>query len=62
MRIKFDRSEVDAGFHKITLPIIEGAVGRFAAIAVKLNGVTAKINPSRGLYSILFNVPGDASG
>ena len=30
-----------AGFHTTTLPISAGAVGRFPAIAVKLNGVTA---------------------
>ncbi len=29
------------GFHTTTLPISAGAVGRFPAIAVKLNGVTA---------------------
>ena len=62
MRIEFDNSEVVAGFHKMTLPMIDGAVGRLHAIAVKLKGVTAKMNPSRGLYSILFNVPDDASG
>ena len=31
----------DAGFHTTMLPISAGAVGRFAAIDVKLNGVTA---------------------
>jgi hypothetical protein len=36
------------GFHTTTLPIIAGAVGRFPAIAVKLNGVTARTKPSRG--------------
>jgi hypothetical protein len=30
-----------AGFQIATFPIIAGAVGRFPAIAVKLNGVTA---------------------
>ncbi len=32
---------VGAGFHTTVLPISAGAVGRFPAIAVKLNGVTA---------------------
>jgi len=62
MRRLFDISEVDAGFHMTTLPMIAGAAGRFPAIAVKLKGVVAKMNPSSGLYSSLFNVPGDASG
>jgi hypothetical protein len=31
----------DAGFQTTVLPIIAGAVGRFAAIEVKLKGVTA---------------------
>ena len=47
MRRLFDRSEVDAGFHITTLPMIAGAVGRFPAIAVKLKGVVAKINSMR---------------
>ena len=41
-----------------TFPIKVGAVGRLAAILVKLNGVTANINPSRGRYSILLLVGG----
>ena len=32
---------VGAGFHTTTFPISAGAVGRFPAIAVKLNGVIA---------------------
>ncbi len=32
---------VGEGFHSTTLPISAGAVGRFAAMAVKLNGVIA---------------------
>src|SRR5712692_4437697 len=32
---------LDAGFHTMVLPMSAGAVGRFAAIDVKLNGVTA---------------------
>ena len=32
---------VGDGFHSTTLPINAGAVGRFPAIAVKLNGVIA---------------------
>ena len=34
-----------------------GAHDKFAAIEVKLNGVTANINPSRALYSVLFFIP-----
>src|SRR6185437_6850665 len=36
---------VDAGFQTTVLPIIATELGRFAPIAVKLNGVTAKTNP-----------------
>ena len=39
-----------------------GAVGRFPPIAVKLNGVTAKTNPSSGRYSIRFQAPGPENG
>src|SRR3990172_2779514 len=39
-----------------------GAVGRFAAMEVKLNGVTAKTKPSRGRYSSLFQTPGAERG
>src|SRR5437867_7288056 len=39
---------VDAGFHSTVLPMIAGAVGRLPPIEVKLNGVTAKTNPSSG--------------
>ena len=34
---------------KTTLPVIAGALGKLPAIDVKLNGVTAYMNPSRGL-------------
>src|SRR6266568_3843902 len=51
-----------AGFQSTTLPRSAGAVGRFAAIAVKLNGVTARTNPSRGRYSTRFHRPGGESG
>src|SRR5215831_11862832 len=46
---------LDAGFHTTVLPISAGAVGRFAAIEVKLNGVTAKTKPSSGRYSDMFH-------
>jgi len=39
---------VEAGFQTTVSPIIAGAVGRLPAMDVKLNGVTAKTNPSRG--------------
>jgi hypothetical protein len=44
------------------LPISAALAGRLAAIAVKLNGVTAKTNPSRGRYSMRFHMPGDDLG
>ena len=37
-----------AGFQSTVLPMIAGAVGRLPAMEVKLNGVTAKTNPSSG--------------
>ncbi|GIS54072.1 hypothetical protein Ct9H90mP29_11140 [bacterium] len=40
-----------------TLPMSAGAEGRLPAIEVKLNGVIAKINPSRGRYSRWFFTP-----
>ena len=43
-------------------PIIAGAVGRLPAIAVKLNGATAKTNPSRARYSTRFHIPGEEIG
>ena len=50
------------GFQTTVLPISAGAVGRLPAIAVKLNGVTAKTNPSSGRYSIRFHAPGTDCG
>jgi hypothetical protein len=45
---------VGDGFQTTTLPISAGAVGRLAAIDVKLNGVIASTNPSSGRYSSRF--------
>src|SRR5437660_4254774 len=53
---------VEAGFQTTVLPISAGAVGRFPAIDVKLNGVTAKTKPSSGRYSSRFQTPGDEFG
>ena len=53
---------MDAGFHSTVLPISAGEVGRLAPIEVKLNGVTAKTNPSRARYSVRFHIPGDEIG
>jgi hypothetical protein len=39
------------------LPISAGAVGRFSAMEVKLNGVTANTKPSSGRWSSWFHVP-----
>ena len=50
------------GFHTTTLPSSAGAVGRFPAIEVKLNGVMASTKPSSGRYSIRFQTPGLDSG
>ncbi len=50
------------GFQTTTLPISAGAVGRFPAIEVKLNGVTASTNPSSGRYSSRFHAAVDDSG
>src|SRR5579885_865516 len=53
---------VEAGFHTTVFPISATEVGRFAPMAVKLNGVTAKTNPSSGRYSRRFHTPGDETG
>ena len=45
-----------AGFQIATLPIRAGADGKFAAILVKLKGVTAKTKPSRDRCSMEFLV------
>jgi hypothetical protein len=39
-----------------------GAVVRFAPIAVKLNGLTARTKPSRGRYSSRFHTPAEEVG
>ena len=49
-----------AGFQTTVLPISAGAVGRFPAIAVKLNGVIARTKPSSGRWSKRFHTPGHA--
>ena len=51
-----------AGFQTTTFPISAGELVRFAAIAVKLNGETAKTKPSSGRYSRRFQIPGDETG
>ena len=53
---------VGDGFHTTTLPSSAGAVGRLAAIEVKLNGVIARTKPSSGRYSIRFQMPGADNG
>ena len=53
---------VEAGFQTTVLPIRAGDVVRFAPIAVKLNGLIAKTNPSSGRYSSRFQTPGDEIG
>ena len=44
------------------LPISAGAVGRFPAMDVKLNGVTASTKPSSGRWSVRFQTPGADTG
>src|SRR5262249_40845233 len=48
MNVHAEKIAVDAGFRMTVLPMIAGAVGRFTPIEVKLNGETAKTNPSSG--------------
>src|SRR5919109_5064447 len=57
-----ENAAVDAGFQTTVLPISAAELGRFAPMAVKLNGVTAKTKPSSGRYSIRFHVPADEIG
>ncbi|GAB3992732.1 hypothetical protein GCM10029992_02610 [Glycomyces albus] len=47
------------GFQITVLPIRAGAVGRFPAMAVKLNGVIATTKPSRGRWSVRFHRPAE---
>src|ERR671935_1088190 len=58
MRKCAEYAAVEAGFQRTVFPISAALVGRLPAMAVKLNGVTAKTKPSSGRYSILFHVPG----
>ena len=51
-----------AGFHTTVQPMIAGAVGRFPPMDVKLKGVIAYTNPSRGRYSSWFHVPAEEIG
>ena len=53
---------VDAGFQTTVLPMSAGEVVRLAPIAVKLNGLTAKTNPSSARYSRRFQTPGEEIG
>src|SRR5689334_18168334 len=59
---QFEKTVLDAGFHSTVFPMSAGAVGRFAAIDVKLKGVTAKTKPSSGRYSTRFHCPGGETG
>src|SRR3954451_17980682 len=53
---------VDAGYQTTVFPVSAAEVGRLPAMAVKLNGVTAKTNPSSGRYSSRFHTPGEEIG
>ena len=57
-----ESTAVEAGFQTTPFPISAGAVGRLAAMAVKLKGVSAKTNPSSGRYSVRFQIPGEETG
>ena len=46
----------------VTYAELAALVGRLPAIAVKLNGVTAKTKPSSGRYSIRFQTPCEETG
>src|ERR671939_260556 len=48
---QLEKIDDEAGFQRTVLPMRAGAVGRFAAMEVKLKGVTAKTKPSSGRYS-----------
>ena len=51
------------GFQTEVQPTIAGALGRLAAMLVKLNGVIERTNPSRGRISVEFSTPaGETSG
>ena len=51
-----------AGFQTTTFPMSAHDAGRFPAMAVKLNGVIARTNPSSGLSSSEFKKPGGEMG
>ncbi len=53
---------VGEGFQTTVLPISAGASGRLPAIAVKLNGVTARTKPSSGRWSVRFQTPVEETG
>ena len=57
-----ESSAVEAGFQSTAFPMMAGAVGRLAPMAVKLNGVTANTNPSSGRCSTRFQMPGAETG
>ena len=46
--------ELRPGFQTAVFPKIAGALGRLAAMLLKLNGVIASTNPSNGRISVLF--------
>ena len=55
-------ADFSEGFQTTVLPVSAGVEGRFPAIAVKLNGVTASTKPSSPRWSITFHWPGDEAG
>jgi hypothetical protein len=57
-----DSCWVGEGFQTTVLPMSAGASGRFAAMAVKLNGVMASTKPSSGRWSIRFHTPAELIG
>ncbi len=53
-----DKYEFLLGFQTEVHPTIAGALGRLAAILVKLNGVIERTKPSNGRISVEFLTPG----
>ena len=51
-----------AHFHTTTLPHIAALAGKLPPIAVKLNGVRANTNPSKGRYSKRLYIPAPLIG
>ena len=58
----FYEAALEAGFQREVQPVRAGAVGRLPPMEVKLNGDTAKTNPSSARYSMRFHMPAEEYG